>query len=141
MLTTVRVDAVVVQKSNTQVVQHSWLMEEAESCQIILTFQDVWVSQRREVGGRVHWVLDLLSIEVEVTALRWSKCFKCFEHSELCVHINDKAVLHFHLRAVAAAFCPQACSPGGCGLKPKLNLGQEPTHSPPYTGTNITDRY
>lgn len=59
-LTTVGVDAAVVQEADPQVVQHSRLMEKAESCQVVLTLQDVRVPQRGEVRRRTHWVMELL---------------------------------------------------------------------------------
>lgn len=56
-LTTVRVDAAVVQESDSQVVQHGRLVEEAEGSQIVLALQDVGVPQRWEISGRRHWVI------------------------------------------------------------------------------------
>lgn len=75
LLTTVRVDAAVVQESNPQVVQDSRLMEEAESSEVILTLQDVWVPQWWEIIGRLHWVLYLLPMENWVICPCWK--FNC----------------------------------------------------------------
>ncbi len=66
LLTTVGVDAAVVQESNPEVVQDSRFMEEAKSCKIIFPLQDVGVPQRWEIRGGHHWVMDLLPMEREV---------------------------------------------------------------------------
>lgn len=63
VLTTICVDAAVVQESNPEVVQDGRLVQEAESCEIIFTLQDVRVPQRWQIRGRVQWVMNLLSME------------------------------------------------------------------------------
>ena len=59
-LTTVGVDAAVVQESDSQVVQNSRLVQEAESSEVFLPLQNIRVRQRGEARGWRHWVLHLL---------------------------------------------------------------------------------
>lgn len=58
--TTVGVDAVVVEETHAQVVQHSGLVQERERCQVIFTLQYIRVSQRRQTSRGHHRVLHLL---------------------------------------------------------------------------------
>lgn len=62
-LTTVGVNKFGVDEANFEVVEHGRLMEVAESCEVILSHQDVWVPQVRQVLRlRVQFVLDDLSM-------------------------------------------------------------------------------
>lgn len=146
VLTTVCVDAAIVQESNPEVVQHSWLVEKAESCQIILALQYVGIPQRWEIRGRAHWVTDFLSLKAEVRSLGCKTSLRKGFWTEAIISklsiwfylqsVKQYCISHFHLRAVAADASLQACSPGEAGLKPRQHLGQEPTHLPPKKGTD-----
>lgn len=62
-LTTVGVDKFGVNEADFEVVEHGRLVEVAEGCEVILSHQDVWVPQVRQVLRlRVQFVLDDLSM-------------------------------------------------------------------------------
>lgn len=61
LVTTVCVNQPGVHETHSEVVQHSWLMEVAESCQVVLPNQDVWVPERWQVvSSGVYFVLHFL---------------------------------------------------------------------------------
>ena len=64
MSTTVGIDDPGFDESHFEVVQNCRLMQVAESCQVVLSHQDVWVSKRRELQfRRINGVVVVLKQE------------------------------------------------------------------------------
>lgn len=60
MITAVCVDKLAVCESDPEVVQHGRFVEIAESCEVILAHQDVWITERGQDG--VLWVQFVLGL-------------------------------------------------------------------------------
>lgn len=111
LITTVCVNQPGVDKAHFEVVQHCWLMEIAESCEVILPHQDIWVSQWWQVVGTwVYFVLHFLE-----------------RHKKVAKHEEEKRVSCFHFQGMASPGVPNdeakkqpLCSPCSCSLTIKL---------------------
>lgn len=105
--------------------ENGCFVEEAESRQVVFTFQEIRVARRWEVRGRRHGEIHLLSVGMEVRSL--GRRFVIFYYYYFLRS-------PFHQRAAAGAAYPQDCSPEGSRLTPTPHLGQAPTHSTPGDG-------